>query len=59
MRPMLSRQPRLAPDDDPVTIDVTPTGVPDLPPDHDLDDLVAALDRALLRLARGNVTRPR
>lgn len=49
---MLKRQLRLSDRPDPVTLDATPLGAGDLPPNGDLDDLVAALDRALLRLAR-------
>lgn len=47
---MLSRKPRRAADPVPVTIELDdPTGLPSA---YALDDLVAALDRAVLRLAR-------
>ena len=47
---MLSRKPRRAADPAPVTIDLDEPACP--PSAHALDDLVAALDRAVLRLAR-------
>lgn len=49
---MLSRKPRLSADLAPVTIEATPNDTADQADNQPLDGLIAALDRAVLRLSR-------